>query len=146
VNKLSRLALIASLCALLFPVGFSVHAAPADAPLEARAELGNSKTDMYKPIKDTKRIVRDYVQQPPLVPHDVSRYEISRNFNKCMDCHSSSRYVEMNTTRVPVTHFKSRSGQELSNLSPARYFCTQCHVPQVDTKPLVGNTFKNGQK
>jgi cytochrome c-type protein NapB len=27
------------------------------------------------------------------------------------------------------------------HLSPRRYFCTQCHVPQADTKPLVGNSF-----
>jgi nitrate reductase (cytochrome), electron transfer subunit len=27
------------------------------------------------------------------------------------------------------------------HLSPRRYFCTQCHVPQADAKPLVGNTF-----
>jgi nitrate reductase (cytochrome), electron transfer subunit len=26
-------------------------------------------------------------------------------------------------------------------LSPRRYFCTQCHVSQVDAKPLVGSTF-----
>ena len=24
------------------------------------------------------------------------------------------------------------------------YFCNQCHVPQSDAKPLVGNTFKPG--
>ena len=29
-------------------------------------------------------------------------------------------------------------------MSPRRYFCNQCHVPQSDAKPLVGNTFKPG--
>ncbi|MBA4281843.1 MAG: nitrate reductase, partial [Ralstonia sp.] len=24
---------------------------------------------------------------------------------------------------------------------PRRFFCTQCHVPQADAKPLVTNTF-----
>ncbi|MEK7438145.1 MAG: nitrate reductase cytochrome c-type subunit, partial [Pseudomonadota bacterium] len=30
----------------------------------------------------------------------------------------------------------------LSEVSPARYQCTACHVPQVDAKPLVQNTFR----
>ncbi|MOA70489.1 Periplasmic nitrate reductase, electron transfer subunit precursor [compost metagenome] len=36
-----------------------------------------------------------------------------------------------------------RDGQALAAVSPRRYFCTQCHVPQKDVKPLVGNNFKN---
>ncbi|OAD21154.1 periplasmiC nitrate reductase, diheme cytochrome c subunit, partial [Candidatus Thiomargarita nelsonii] len=31
---------------------------------------------------------------------------------------------------------------ELANIAPLRYFCTQCHAPQVDAKPLVENTFQ----
>ena len=34
-----------------------------------------------------------------------------------------------------------REGQMLADVSPRRYFCTACHVPQADTAPLVGNTF-----
>ena len=63
-----------------------------------------------------------------------------------MDCHSAARYVEMNTTRVPPSHFKTRTGQELSNLSPSRYFCTQCHVPQVDARPLVNNAYQSSTR
>ncbi|MCB1961304.1 MAG: nitrate reductase cytochrome c-type subunit, partial [Rhodocyclaceae bacterium] len=33
----------------------------------------------------------------------------------------------------------------LSNISPRRYFCNQCHVPQFDAKPLVENTFKKAE-
>ncbi|BAN97353.1 hypothetical protein E05_25870 [Plautia stali symbiont] len=29
-----------------------------------------------------------------------------------------------------------------STVSPRRYFCLQCHVPQTDAKPVVENTFK----
>jgi cytochrome c-type protein NapB len=29
----------------------------------------------------------------------------------------------------------------LADVSPRRYFCTECHVPQADVEPLVGNTF-----
>ncbi|WP_175463882.1 nitrate reductase cytochrome c-type subunit, partial [Vibrio cholerae] len=27
-------------------------------------------------------------------------------------------------------------------VSPRRYFCLQCHVPQADAKPLVENDFE----
>lgn len=94
---------------------------------------------------DGPPIPRDYVQQPPLIPHKVDGYEVSVNFNKCMDCHSWSRYQEFNATKVSLTHFKDRDGGELSNISPRRYFCLQCHVPQTDAKVLVENKFKSAE-
>ncbi len=42
---------------------------------------------------------------------------------------------------ISVTHFMDREGQVLSSVTPRRYFCNQCHVPQLDAKPLVGNDF-----
>lgn len=96
----------------------------------------------FKPIPDRAPIPRDYVQQPPLIPHKTEGYEISKNFNRCMDCHAWSRYQETGATKVSLTHFKDRDGGELSNISPRRYFCTQCHVPQTDAPPLVSNKFQ----
>lgn len=92
--------------------------------------------------KDRAPLPRDFVQQPPLIPHGIKNYNITKNFNKCLDCHSWSRYKETGATKVSITHFKDRSGQELANISPRRYFCNQCHVPQSDAKPLVNNTFR----
>ncbi len=99
----------------------------------------------YKLMPDSPPIQRDYVQQPPLIPHKVEGYEISKNFNRCMDCHSWSRYQETKATKVSLTHFKDRDGGELSNISPRRYFCTQCHVSQTDAQPLVTNTFRRAE-
>ena len=110
-----------------------------DTPIEKTTEA-----DMYKPTKDAKPLPRDYVQQPPLIPHSVRDYQITKNYNKCMDCHAWSKTKDSGATKVSVTHFKTRDGQELSNISPRRYFCTACHVPQADAKPLVENTFKPG--
>jgi len=88
-------------------------------------------------------IPRNYVQQPPLVPHKIEGYQIDMNFNKCMDCHGWSKAKEADATKVSLTHFRDQaSGAELANISPARFFCNQCHVPQVAAKPLVGNSFK----
>ena len=85
---------------------------------------------------------RDFVQQPPLIPHTISGYQITKNFNKCMDCHAFQRAKASGATKVSISHFRTRDGQELDNVSPRRYFCTQCHVPQTDARELVGNTFE----
>ena len=44
-----------------------------------------------------------------------------------------------------VHRARTRDGQELDNISPRRYFCTQCHVAQTDAKPLVENGFKRAR-
>ena len=104
-----------------------------------------SNADTFRVERDRSPIPRDYVQQPPLIPHSIRDYRITANFNKCMDCHSWSKYQAAGATKVSITHFKDRDGTELGNISPRRYFCTACHVPQTETRPLVENTFKRAE-
>ena len=92
--------------------------------------------------RDRAPYERDFVQQPALIPHTISGYAVTKNFNKCMDCHAWNKAAAAGATKVSLTHFRTREGQELDNISPRRYFCTQCHVPQTDAKPLVPNTFR----
>ncbi|KJF82907.1 nitrate reductase cytochrome c-type subunit [Photobacterium angustum] len=93
--------------------------------------------------KDQGVIDSDYVYQPPLIPHTIRNYEVSLNANKCLACHSWKNAKEMGATKISVTHYISpQEGQVLSDVSPSRYFCQQCHVPQADAKPLVENDFK----
>ena len=101
-----------------------------------------SAAALKDPPKDHAPEARNYLQQPPLIPHTIRDYNITRTHNKCMECHSWQRYREFGATKVSMTHFKDRSGTDIANVSPLRYFCTQCHVPQADTKPLVENTFR----
>ncbi len=91
---------------------------------------------------DREPIQRDYVQQPPLVPHSVEGYKINVKFNKCLTCHSWANYKEAGATKISQTHFEDRGGDVHANVAARRYFCTQCHVPQVDAQPLVKNTFQ----
>ncbi len=98
--------------------------------------------EMKNTQRDRDPIPRDYVQQPPLIPHKIDRYRITKNNNKCLSCHSWSTYKQVGATKVSLTHFKNRAGTDLANVSPLRYFCTQCHVPQVNAKPLVENDFR----
>lgn len=90
---------------------------------------------------DREPITRDYVQQPPLIPHKTKGYKINIKFNKCLTCHSWANYKEAGATKISQTHFSDREENVLANIAARRYFCTQCHVPQVDAPPLVENTF-----
>lgn len=92
--------------------------------------------------KDEEPIAREYIQQPPLIPHTIDRYRINLKSNKCLSCHSWKNYRESGATKISQTHFEDRDSQVLANVSARRYFCTQCHVPQVDANPLVENSFK----
>jgi len=105
-----------------------------------------SKVDMFRPEKDKEIIPRNFQKQPPLIPHSVKGYNITQNFNKCMDCHSKERAEETGATKVAKSHYLDREDKKLSNISPRRYFCMQCHVPQFDAKPLVENTYKPAAK
>ena len=55
---------------------------------------------------------------------------------------------DVGATPISPTHFidffRLPEGKivKLKDLDPARFNCSQCHVPQAKTKPLVQNTFK----
>jgi cytochrome c-type protein NapB len=89
----------------------------------------------------SQREARNYPEQPPLIPHSIEGYEISINGNKCLSCHARSRVHESQAPMVSITHFADRDGQFLASISPRRYFCTQCHVPQHAVRPPVDNDF-----
>lgn len=84
---------------------------------------------------------RAYTSQPPTIPHAIEKYEITRNVNFCMYCHARVRNKEFGAPMVSATHYMDRDQNFLAEISPRRYFCTQCHVPQTDAKSPVSNTF-----
>lgn len=84
---------------------------------------------------------RNYPEQPPVIPHSTEGYEISANANKCLSCHARTRVRESQAPMISITHFTDRDGQFLASISPRRYFCTQCHVPQHNVKTPVTNDF-----
>lgn len=94
-------------------------------------------------INDDQRRARAYPMQPPVIPHQIENYQVDKQFNKCMTCHARDRVQESQAPMVSVTHYTDRSGNYRSEISPQRYFCTQCHVPQMDVKPPVQNFFKD---
>lgn len=84
---------------------------------------------------------RNYRQQPPLIPHRIDKYEIDLKVNQCMYCHDWSNNKKMGAPQISETHYLDRSGKRLDQVAGTRWFCTQCHVPQTDARPLVGNDF-----
>jgi cytochrome c-type protein NapB len=92
--------------------------------------------------KDVKR-ERSYAMQPPTIPHKIDNYQVDLNTNKCLSCHSRSRAAQTQAVAVSVSHYMDRDGNFLAEVSPRRYFCEQCHVVQMDAKPLVDNTFQD---
>jgi cytochrome c-type protein NapB len=97
---------------------------------------------MMTPETNTsEREARNYPEQPPLIPHTIEGYEVSIRANKCLSCHARSRTRESQAPMISVTHFADRDGQFLASISPRRYFCNQCHVPQHNVKVPVENHF-----
>ena len=103
--------------------------------------------EMERFINDKENIDRTFKQQPPLIPHRNDEYTINLKENKCLDCHmkqpgkDKAKSVEMGES-----HFVDRDGKKLDHPAGSRHFCTQCHVPQIDAQPLVGNTFTSLSK
>ena len=117
-----------------------------------------------------KRFARSYVNAPPLIPHSVDGLlPITVKNNACLGCHMPDVAKGVGATPIPESHFtdfrpstklvngkvvkdgkvvanatdiKIAKFKKLKKLNPARYNCSQCHVPQANVKPLVGNTFK----
>lgn len=86
---------------------------------------------------------RAYRQQPPLIPHRIEGYQVTASFNQCMTCHDWPANLKAGAPKVSETHYNDREGNRLDKIAGTRFFCTQCHVPQSDARPLVQSTFQN---
>ncbi|MCL1042476.1 nitrate reductase cytochrome c-type subunit [Shewanella marisflavi] len=108
-----------------------------------QAPLDTNPTPPVMPkVRNTDiKQVRNYPMQPPVIPHKIDGYQVDLKANKCMSCHARKRTGDSQAPMVSVTHYMDRENNFLADLSPRRYFCTQCHVPQLDAKTLVDNEF-----
>jgi cytochrome c-type protein NapB len=117
----------------------SIDALRRGIPLDQEAQpLAMPRTENF----DVRR-KRAYPDQPPTIPHAIDGYQVDKNSNRCMVCHSRANAENFQAPMVSVTHFLDRDGQVLAAVSPRRYFCTQCHVVQTDAKPLVPSEFRD---
>jgi nitrate reductase (cytochrome), electron transfer subunit len=115
----------------------SIDALRRGAPLDAEPPAA----PMAKVENTDLRRQRGWPEQPPTIPHSIDGYQVDKNSNRCMICHSRAGAERFQAPMVSVTHFMDRDGQVLAQISARRYFCNQCHVVQTDARPLVENGF-----
>jgi cytochrome c-type protein NapB len=98
---------------------------------------------MHRVENTDQRRKRAYPEQPPTIPHAIDSYQLDKNSNACLRCHSRANAESFQAPMISVTHYLNRDSQVLASIAPRRYFCTHCHVVQTDAKPLVENKFRD---
>ena len=118
------------------------------------------------------RFERAYVNAPPMIPHSVEGLlPITQDNNQCLGCHMPDVAKGVGATPIPASHFTNyrpdtkmegnkvvkegkvlgknntsdvllAKAKKLNHLYQGRFNCSQCHAPQANVKPIVGNTFK----
>ena len=143
MNVLKAATLIALTCSAM-----SVAAKSEPIPAEDIATLRHAPIDVELTPPALKNEVdhqgtygRAFPTQAPMIPHKARHYQINKKVNQCLSCHDRSRIKESKAPMISVTHYMNRDNHVLAQISPRRYFCTQCHVPQDNAKPLVDNVF-----
>jgi nitrate reductase (cytochrome), electron transfer subunit len=129
--RLLAAAILSALSTVVVAQTFSALRGPT--PLNQEGPTPEQNTSVREP--------RNYPEQPPVIPHSTEGYEVSINANKCLSCHARTRVRESQAPMISITHFTDREGQFLASVSPRRYFCTECHVPQHNVRVPVENEF-----
>ena len=142
-----RVACMATLiCVVVLGVGPLVAQSPSEAPRLTGAPQPMADVrvpPLDRPVVDDVRRMRNYPEQPPIIPHAIDGYQLTLQSNRCLSCHKREFTEGSGAPMISVTHFMDRDGQVLSDVTPRRYFCTACHVQQTDAKPLVPNLFQD---
>jgi cytochrome c-type protein NapB len=76
-------------------------------------------------VTDDVRLMRQYPEQPPIIPHSIEGYQLSVNTNRCLSCHRREATVGSGAPMISVTHYMTRDAQMFADVSPRRYFCTE---------------------
>lgn len=146
-----------ALIGIALTLGLSAHyGLAAGTKAVSEEQLGLSKTnvlDVPEPgtfqYRDNQPfsgqlLPRAYLGAPPQVPHDIQNFvPITRESNMCVGCHQQpdkiGQKIKGQPTPLPLSHYVDAKA---GDLNMGRFVCTQCHTPQANVKPLVGNTFK----
>lgn len=131
------------LWAVLLLLPFIGQAYAADGvDLSQSPEISATAEGNIKMPKQQEKMALNYVNQPPMIPHSVDGYQVTKNTNRCLQCHGVEHYRTTKAPRISPTHFMDSDGRVLGEVAPRRYFCLQCHVPQSDAAPIIGNNFQ----
>mgnify|MGYP001809948640 CR=1 FL=1 len=130
------------LMAGLLVAGFAGMAGAAEVKGLSKDEMTstNAAPPVYS-VTESRKWDKAYRQQPPLVPHQVAKYEIDLKVNQCLNCHDWKFAAREKAPQLPESHYKDRDGVQSEQIYRGRWFCVTCHTPQTDAQPLVDNTF-----
>ncbi len=136
--------LLIALTATLMGVGVGYVARAEVATLRGNNPLDASakQFDRRKQTTVEGKIERSWKQQPPSIPHKIEKDEITLQVNTCLRCHDAANFKKEKAPKVGDSHFVAADGTKSDQMDLRRYFCTQCHTPQLDVDPLVENTFE----
>jgi len=135
LRRLAAVTIMAALSTVVMAQTFSALRGPT--PLNQEGPPPGMTPEQNTSVREP----RNYPEQPPVIPHTTEGYEVSINANKCLSCHARTRVRESQAPMISITHFTDREGQFLASVSPRRYFCTECHVPQHNVQVPVENEF-----
>ncbi len=140
-RKMVTIFLLAMTAMMFTSAAMSVESLRGDSALDNNA----NKAMKFKVKTQQGGFQRSFDLQPPMVPHKVDKYTVTLKNNGCLKCHSKKSHKKEKAPMVGESHFKTRDGKVLEKISSRRYFCSQCHAPQIDGAPLVENTHTDGK-
>ena len=108
---------------------------------DSELSADSDKFDRKKPLTASGGFERAWKLQPPTIPHNTDNDRITLKENTCLNCHSKETFKKEKAPLIGDSHFVDASGKMLPDVNMRRHFCTQCHVPQMDAKPLIDNVF-----
>ncbi len=137
-------------CTLVLAAGAFSANEPALTIIPSLTGAGEPMADVKAPpldraIVDDVRKMRNYPEQPPVIPHSIDGYQLTLGTNRCLSCHKREFSEGSGAPMISITHFMDRDAQVLADVTPRRYFCTACHVQQTDARPLVPNIFRDAK-
>ena len=148
---------ISALMALIVALSAGCAKKNSDANLVTEEQLGYRSATLYNEelsvpnyefnkasAGTSQRIERAFDNAPPMIPHSTEGLlPITRDNNMCTGCHLPEVAKAMGATPVPKSHFVNlRTNEKLDHLYQGRFNCSQCHVPQAKTDPIVENKFQ----
>lgn len=110
-----------------------------------RGDVGVDQPDQAPEVfqvEEGAKYGRTFRSQPPMIPHKIDKYEIDLKVNQCLRCHDWTNAGKEKAPQIAESHYKDRNGNQQETVVGTRWFCTQCHAPQTNAKPLVDNTFE----
>ena len=137
LKKMTLSALALGTLVFAHAVSAEVTSLRGDSELSAASADVERKDEVYV----TGGFERSWKLQPPTIPHKTDNDRITLQENTCLSCHSEATYKEEKAPKIGDSHFIDAAGNVLADMNMRRYFCNQCHVPQVDATPLVENLF-----